>query len=170
MRVWDAATGQCLATLGHHGEPVTCVAWFPDGRRLATGGHDKQVGGRPQAAPAWLARRAPLLPRPSSRPSLFLCSALPASQLCVVGIDGSVKQASAGEGCAGQARVERGAARLSRRLRRCDACRWLAAASAASSGARAPPSASLLLRSASARKTGGQGCPPRTLGTQERAC
>lgn len=24
-------------------DPVTCAAWFPDGRRLATGSHDKQL-------------------------------------------------------------------------------------------------------------------------------
>ncbi|KAL4432403.1 hypothetical protein ABPG77_001702 [Micractinium sp. CCAP 211/92] len=43
LRLWDTATGRCLAVFLHHKEPVACAAWFPDGRRLVTGGHDKQL-------------------------------------------------------------------------------------------------------------------------------
>ena len=49
LRLWDAATGKCLAVFLHHKEPVTCAAWFPDGQRLVTGSHDKQVGWRRDA-------------------------------------------------------------------------------------------------------------------------
>lgn len=45
LRLWDVASGRCLAVFLHHKEPVACAAWFPDGQRLATGGHDKQVRG-----------------------------------------------------------------------------------------------------------------------------
>ena len=41
--MWDAASGTCLQVLRHHKDPVTCAAWFPDGRRLVTGSHDKQL-------------------------------------------------------------------------------------------------------------------------------
>lgn len=43
LRLWDVASGRCLAVFLHHKEPVACAAWFPDGQRLATGGHDKQL-------------------------------------------------------------------------------------------------------------------------------
>ena len=48
MRVWDAATGECLATLeghfdeGHFGE-IHSVTFSPDGSRIASGGGDKTV-------------------------------------------------------------------------------------------------------------------------------
>jgi WD40 repeat protein/tRNA A-37 threonylcarbamoyl transferase component Bud32 len=40
-RVWDARTGAVLLRLLRGSEPVSAVAFSPDGTRLATGGHDK---------------------------------------------------------------------------------------------------------------------------------
>src|SRR5262249_52312964 len=42
-RVWAAATGRALWTLGAHGDMVNAVAFSPDGARLVTGGRDKTV-------------------------------------------------------------------------------------------------------------------------------
>ena len=41
VRIWDAATGQCLRTLFKG--TVWSVAWSPDGKRLATGNNDTTV-------------------------------------------------------------------------------------------------------------------------------
>jgi WD40 repeat protein len=43
VRVWDAATGQELRTLGGHTERFWGVAYRPDGRRIAAGGDDGTV-------------------------------------------------------------------------------------------------------------------------------
>jgi WD40 repeat protein len=43
VRVWDAATGQCRATLTGHTRAVTAAAIAPDGTWLATTSHDKTV-------------------------------------------------------------------------------------------------------------------------------
>jgi WD40 repeat protein/serine/threonine protein kinase len=43
VRVWDARTGQPVFTLSGHGSPVRCLAFHPDGTRLASGGHDQTV-------------------------------------------------------------------------------------------------------------------------------
>ncbi|KAH8087564.1 hypothetical protein JL720_6874 [Aureococcus anophagefferens] len=43
VKVWDAATGECVATLAGHSDEVWCVAVFPDGRRVVSGSHDKTV-------------------------------------------------------------------------------------------------------------------------------
>jgi len=37
VKVWDVATGKCVATLKGHPEGVTDVAMFPDGRRVVFG-------------------------------------------------------------------------------------------------------------------------------------
>jgi WD40 repeat protein len=43
VRLWDAATGQPLATLTGHTSYVLAVAWSPDGRRLASASSDMTV-------------------------------------------------------------------------------------------------------------------------------
>ncbi len=45
IKVWDATTGKCLATLhGQGGYAALNVAFSPDGRRLATGGGSRSKG------------------------------------------------------------------------------------------------------------------------------
>ena len=41
VRIWDATTGEVVCALEGHGDLVLCVAWSPDGRRVATGSVDK---------------------------------------------------------------------------------------------------------------------------------
>jgi WD40 repeat protein len=43
IRLWDTATGRVVATLTGHDGPVECLAFSPDGRRLASGGIDRTV-------------------------------------------------------------------------------------------------------------------------------
>ena len=43
VRVWDAESGACVATLEGHSAVVTSVAFSPDGRRIASGSLDKSV-------------------------------------------------------------------------------------------------------------------------------
>tara|TARA_B100001758_G_C17788212_1_gene293388 strand:+ start:126 stop:437 length:312 start_codon:yes stop_codon:yes gene_type:complete len=43
VRVWDAATGESVATLEGHSQEVISVAFSPDGSRIASGGGDKTV-------------------------------------------------------------------------------------------------------------------------------
>ncbi|KAH8046239.1 hypothetical protein JL721_12446 [Aureococcus anophagefferens] len=43
VKVWDAATGECVATLAGHSEPVFGIAVFPDGRRVVSGSQDETV-------------------------------------------------------------------------------------------------------------------------------
>ncbi|KAH8048083.1 hypothetical protein JL722_12676 [Aureococcus anophagefferens] len=43
VKVWDAATGECVATLAGHSKEVLGVAVFPDGRRVVSGSGDKTV-------------------------------------------------------------------------------------------------------------------------------
>ena len=43
MRLYKTDTGERVATLGGHVGGVFALAWRPDGKTLATGGHDGQV-------------------------------------------------------------------------------------------------------------------------------
>ena len=43
LKVWDVATGQCVATLEGHSKDVWCVAMFPDGRRVVSASDDKTL-------------------------------------------------------------------------------------------------------------------------------
>ena len=43
LKVWDVATGKCVATLEGHSSDVYCVAVFPDGRRVVSGSDDKTL-------------------------------------------------------------------------------------------------------------------------------
>jgi len=43
LKVWDVATGKCLATLKGHSNSVCSVAISPDGRRVASGSYDETV-------------------------------------------------------------------------------------------------------------------------------
>jgi WD40 repeat protein len=43
VRVWDVASGACVAVLGGHGCTVKAVAWSPDGAHLATAAYDKRL-------------------------------------------------------------------------------------------------------------------------------
>lgn len=43
MLIWDVVRGVPLATLSGHIDRVRAVAWFPDGRRLASASNDKTV-------------------------------------------------------------------------------------------------------------------------------
>jgi WD40 repeat protein len=43
VKVWDAATAKELITFTGHGQPVTCVAFSPDGNDIASGSEDGTV-------------------------------------------------------------------------------------------------------------------------------
>jgi WD40 repeat protein/GTPase SAR1 family protein len=43
VRVWDAATGECVAVLGGHRDRVSGVAVTPDGRHAVSGANDRTV-------------------------------------------------------------------------------------------------------------------------------
>uniref|UniRef100_A0A7S4EB03 Anaphase-promoting complex subunit 4 WD40 domain-containing protein n=1 Tax=Pelagomonas calceolata TaxID=35677 RepID=A0A7S4EB03_9STRA len=43
LKVWDIATGKCLATLRGHSNYVKGVAVFPDGRRVVSASWDKTL-------------------------------------------------------------------------------------------------------------------------------
>ena len=47
LKVWDVATGECVATLEGHSSAVRCevisVAVFPDGRRVVSASDDKTL-------------------------------------------------------------------------------------------------------------------------------
>ena len=43
LKVWDVATGKCVATLEGHSGGVRSVAMFPDGRRVVSGSTDNAL-------------------------------------------------------------------------------------------------------------------------------
>ena len=43
LKVWDVATGKCVATLEGHSGTVMSVAISPDGRRVVSGSKDKTL-------------------------------------------------------------------------------------------------------------------------------
>jgi WD40 repeat protein len=43
VRLWDVTTGQCVARLEGHEGNVICLAYSPDGTRLASGSYDRTV-------------------------------------------------------------------------------------------------------------------------------
>jgi WD40 repeat protein len=43
VQLWDAATGRLLARLEGPAGKVQCLAYAPDGRRVASGGYDRTV-------------------------------------------------------------------------------------------------------------------------------
>jgi WD40 repeat protein len=65
VKVWDAGTGRCVATLAGHGGSVWTVAYSPDGKLLASGGsdgsirlrdaetHEERPGPPPYEEPVW---------------------------------------------------------------------------------------------------------------------
>ena len=40
IRLWEVASGENLHTFYGHTTDVQCIAFSPDGRLMATGGHD----------------------------------------------------------------------------------------------------------------------------------
>ncbi|HYV47513.1 MAG TPA: TIR domain-containing protein [Myxococcaceae bacterium] len=43
LKVWDAASGECLLTLSGHSSPVRACAWSPDGQHLLSGSDDRSL-------------------------------------------------------------------------------------------------------------------------------
>ncbi|TFK76226.1 WD40 repeat-like protein [Pluteus cervinus] len=43
IRVWNAKNGVCLGTLVGHSEPVSALAWLPDGTGFLSGGLDRKI-------------------------------------------------------------------------------------------------------------------------------
>ena len=43
LKVWDVATGECVATLKGHSDRVNGVAISPDGRRVVSGSNDRTL-------------------------------------------------------------------------------------------------------------------------------
>ena len=49
VKVWDAATGRVSVEFSGHSAPVFCVAWHPDGQRIASAGS----AGRQHTVKVW---------------------------------------------------------------------------------------------------------------------
>ena len=43
IHVWEATTGRTSLIYNGHFKDVTCIAWSPDGTRIASGSHDETV-------------------------------------------------------------------------------------------------------------------------------
>ena len=43
LKVWDAASGQCLLTLSGHSSAVWSCGWSPDGQRILSGSYDNTL-------------------------------------------------------------------------------------------------------------------------------
>jgi len=43
LKIWDAASGDCLLTFSGHSSPVNGCAWSPDGRRVLSASRDKTL-------------------------------------------------------------------------------------------------------------------------------
>ena len=43
LRLWDAATGECLMTLRGHDDRVRACAFAPDGKRIASASYDRTL-------------------------------------------------------------------------------------------------------------------------------
>ena len=43
LKIWELATGKCVATLEGHSGGVRSVAMFPDGRRVVSGSTDNTL-------------------------------------------------------------------------------------------------------------------------------
>jgi WD40 repeat protein/tRNA A-37 threonylcarbamoyl transferase component Bud32 len=53
IKLWDAATGQLLATLSGHRAAVTSIAFAPDGKTIASGGGGNEEEGRDFTVRLW---------------------------------------------------------------------------------------------------------------------
>jgi WD40 repeat protein len=40
LQVWDVASGSVLSTIGAHDSSIRAIAFSPDGKLMATAGHD----------------------------------------------------------------------------------------------------------------------------------
>ena len=43
LRIWNAAKGVCTLVVKQHSAEVTAAVWLPDGERIITGSHDKNM-------------------------------------------------------------------------------------------------------------------------------
>jgi WD40 repeat protein len=43
LRIWSMAKGSCMLVVKQHSAEVTSAVWLPDGERIITGSHDKNM-------------------------------------------------------------------------------------------------------------------------------
>ena len=43
LRLWDPASGRCLQTIRAHSAEVSAMVWWPDGKSIITGSHDRKL-------------------------------------------------------------------------------------------------------------------------------